>query len=454
MADFFASDPEKEEFSLDVVAKIPVDGKMVEQRFSINNFVEYEFNSNFLTPTDGFSFTVEGSTLTNEQRLSIRPGSEVTLSLNGIVQACGYIDSLTVGADRSGGTVFCIEGRDKLAQAIDSCADPTRTFKSGETLAGVLSELFAPFGWGSADAFVLDNDANRDARSNVLGQRRSNGSASTSRRRRRTKRKAKKLTSYQLHQLKPYPREGVHEFASRITQRQGLWIWPSADGRKLIVSRPDFDQVPLYELRRSHDGTSNVLSGDVKIDNTDQPTIIVADGFSGGGDFGRSPMKAYAVNTAVYTDDPEFLNIEKRVPGAVRIKTYSFASPVYIPKNRVLYLHDNDSQTPEHLEFFLRRELALLQRRGLTAHYTVRGHGQNTPDGYVPWSIDTTVDVFDDVAWFKDTLYVVGRTFRKSRSTGTTTTLELIRLHSIDFGGEENEGDETPRDDSSSEGDF
>ena len=103
---------------------------------------------------------------------------------------------------------------------------------------------------------------------------------------------------------------------------------------------------------------------------------------------------------------------------------------------RPVFLHDDESKTQEQLNNFVRREMSLAVRKSLTAEYTVEGHGQKNEDdgGFVPWDIDTVVDVLDDVAGIAERMYVVGRGFEKSRQSGTTTRLELIRLHSIELG--------------------
>jgi len=431
MSVFTPSEPEKEQVSL----------TLSDTQLEITQFTEYSFNSNFLTPTDGFSFTVGAERLSLDMQDALIPGAAVKLSLNGRTQATGYIDSIEKTASRGGGTEWRIEGRDRLGQVVDACADPTQSLKESMTLIDALKKLFGPFGWSEEDNF---DDSNENSILIKTGLRQ--------RAKRRTSdakgfgRKA--LKAFKLHQYRPYSKEGVFEFASRITQRLGLWLWLSPDGETVIVSEPDFDSVAPYTLIRNDRGDTNVLEGSVKFDLTEQPTIIIADAYSQGGEFGKSQIRAISVNTAVYTDDPEYINTFTRFPtakllpvkpvvnnndGTVTFPGHSFATPMKVPRNKVLYLHDDESQTLENLERFVEREMALLQRRSLTANYTVEGHGQNTPDGFVPWTVDTTIDVDDEVAGVKETMYVLGRTFNKSRSGGTTTQLELIRCNTMVF---------------------
>lgn len=414
--DHYATSPSDEEVVLD----LPGAG------VTVSNFTEYEFNSNFLTPVDGFSFTIGTDRLSDKMKRALVPGAAVSLHVAGAVQATGYIDSIEISASRAGGSTWRIEGRDRLGQAQDSCADPTKQFKEGATLHQALIEIFGPFGWKNEDQFEIDNDANRGLKAGgVKGEKRKSNAKGHSKR---------ALKQHKLHQLKPYPREGALEFANRIAQRQGLWIWPSADGEKLIVGRPAFDTDALYRLDRNYRGTTNVIDGSVRFDLQDQPTILIADSQSGNGDFGHGKIKALMVNTAVYTEDPDFTETFAKHRDAKQILGYAFATPSRVPRNRVTFLHDEESQTIAHLENFLRREMSLLQRKSLSIHYTVAGHGQSTPKGLAIWTVDTIVEVDDELANLRGEFYVLGRTFSKSRSGGTTTKLELIRQHTIEFG--------------------
>lgn len=423
--EYVAGKPEKDQVEL----------LLTDAGLKIDRWTEYSFTSHFLTPTDDWSFTVAADRLSAETREALVCGSQVRLVLNNLVQASGFIDTVEVSASKASGTEFRIAGRDRLAQAFDACADPTKSFKEGQTLEDALKTLFAPFGWSGADHFVASNDANRDVKTGgKTGQKLTHGGK---------KHGPRATRDWRLHQLQPHVREGVYEFAARVTQRFGLHIWSSADGETLIVGRPNFSQEPLSYLSRTASGLTNVIDGSVRFDVSDQPTVLFADGFAGGGPWGTSRVKAIIVNNLVEVVDPSGRTLDPLEPlkqyvdaGARVIQGPTFQKKFRVPRHRVQYLRDDESQTQEHIEFFIRRELARLQKLSLTAHYTVEGHGQFTRQGLVPWTIDTTVAVDDEIAGLSETLYVVGRTFSKSRGAGTTTKLELIRLNTLQFGDE------------------
>jgi prophage tail gpP-like protein len=79
--------------------------------------------------------------------------------------------------------------------------------------------------------------------------------------------------------------------------------------------------------------------------------------------------------------------------------------------------------------------MSLRVRRYLSVTYTLEGHGQRLNDGtFVPYAVDSIVRVIDEPGGLNALLWVIGRTFEKSRSGGTTTRLELIIPGSLQFG--------------------
>ncbi len=398
---------------------------------TITRWNDYSFTNHFLNPSDAFSFTIGDEDLSPTVRAALTLGASVRLTVNQAVLADGFIDSIEINADRASGVVYQISGRDRLGLAVDSVADPTMQFKPGMTLADAVKTIFTPFGWATDDAFVVDNSANRDLRTGATRGTKSTKSG---------KHHGRPLKNIELHQLKPHNHEGVFAFASRIAQRFGLWIWSYANGEKLVLGQPDFEQEPLYQLRRNASGSTNVLSGAAHFSMLNQPTVIIADGFSGAAEFGNTRLKSVCVNPyfgvlATGQDLPEVTQLLANHPTAHRVDMLVDAGPqrpVNIPL-RPLYLHDDESKTQEQLDNFVKREMSLLMRQSLTCHYQVEGHGQMVGGEFSAWGSDTVVDVQDDVAGVHERMYILGCTYTKSRSSGTHTSLELIRLNSIQF---------------------
>lgn len=403
--------------------------------FSIDKWMSYSANSNFLTPTDGFDLTVSNDAIDSTLRSAIKRGEEVHVKVNSVVQTQGYIDRVTTSSSRGGGTTIRMEGCDKLAQAVRAGVDPHVRFPNNVTLLDVILKVFGPFGYDVDENVLTTNDANRE-----LKQGQVRGA--------KVSRKGKPLKSYTVHQCKPYSGESVYAFASRLSQRRGLWIWLSAIGDRLIVSRPNFTQKPAYYLFDHPNGVdrlTNIEHGTVREDASHQPSCIVATGFSYGGEADRSHLKAIAINelVAMNAEGVALDSVTKIVldnPDAILIPPRNFARSAIQPHPNAqpLYLHDQESQTPEQLENFARRELALRQKESLHVTYTVPGH---TQEGVV-WCVDSVVDVDDDLRGIHERMWIMGRTFEKSRDGGTFTRLELIRLFTLSLGPADEEGDD------------
>lgn len=403
--------------------KVEISMVLRETQKTITDWLDYSFNDNFLTPVCGFSFTVGGFGFRQLWDAGVRPGARVSLRLAEHYVGDGYIDSLEISADRGGGISARIEGRDRLSYAVDSNARPKLAFKEGTTLGEAVKQILEPYGFSK---IVIDNDANVQLQTGVVsGIKYTKGGG---------KKGPKPLTSFVLHHSKPYPGEGAFAFAQRLAQRHGVWLWLSADGESVIASRPNFDREPTHSLFRYIDGPSNVVGGSVKYDVGEQPTLIIADGLGAGGEFGHSRLRAKMMNPATNTDDPELPRVWIEYADAKIVEMGAVGTPMYVPKCRTVYLHDQSSQTPKQLENFVKREMSLAVRKSLQVSYTVLGHGQMVNDTFVPWAVDTMVAVDDEVAGLQETLWVVGRTFTRSRQNGTMTKLDLVRAHSLELG--------------------
>lgn len=400
-----------------------------ENGVTIERFVSYQFDSNFLTPTDGFRFTyAPGDTRAETvQRVlaDFQIGTEVRLKIDGKIQGVGHIDSVDLHGSKHTGLEVEIEGRTKIAYAVDSCVDPGTVFAKETTIEDFVRKLYEPFGFTKIT--VSNDEGRKKATGKIKTKAPTTGS---SKKKRRSKKAVNPLSKYLLDtQLKPYPGESVHAFASRVCQRHGLWIWCDAAGG-LVVSRPEFDQASLYVLQRKSGGEgNNVVSGGVRRSGQDQPTAIFAACQAGSTpDFLRSTRKLAIINPVA--GDTSELYAKYAGKGVRFLETSPVSLSTFAVKfTRPVFLYDHDSRTEEQLEAFLRRELALRLRKALTATYTVAGH---VSSGSV-WNVDTNAIVDDEWAGLFDALWILSRSFTKDRAGGTMTRLELIQRDALEF---------------------
>lgn len=408
-------------------------------RTTIRNWKRYSLNSNFETPSDGWSFTIGAEDIPSDLVQSLYPGQLVQFWLNGFCQGTGNIDTITRNPSRGGGTEWTIEGRDVFGPVVDSHVDPRKQFKKDTTLESFVREcldFFTPAGgeweyvFDSAAENQIKTGRPRGGRGSKAGQGTGKGGG----------RAGKKLD-----QLVPGQNEGLFTFLSKILHRQGLHAHPSLDGSTVIVSQPDYESAPTHTLLRTP-GYSNIREGTVKWSLVDQPSIIISDGFSGSGSFGHSQLYCKMLNPFTGFDQqgvlwPEIKVLWDQYPQAkiLDFESVTFGlSKLRWPRKyhaRPLFLHDESARTLDELERFTRREMSMRVRKALTVSYTVQGHGLLTEVGhYIPFHVDTMIEVRDIPGGLEAGMWVLGRTFEKSRDGGSTTKLDLIIPGSLFFG--------------------
>ena len=265
---------------------------LVDAGITISRWEEYSFDSDFLSPTDSWHFVTSGKNLSPAIVANLFVGARVILQINGKTQGGGYIDVVDTHEDRESGLVYSIQGRDSFSPVVDAGADPILfQFDASMTLEDAVRAIFERFadqGWLAQ--FDISNDANRTIMTGV----------------RTTTKKGKSLKSVKIaQQLQPYPGEGCFGYLTRFLHRFGLWCWPSADQTTVIVGNPAYDSPPTYNLVRKSDGSrSNVKSGGIREDGTDQPSAILATGATYGSSQPRAGIKVLLVNelTGVIVD--------------------------------------------------------------------------------------------------------------------------------------------------------
>lgn len=409
----------------------------------LDRFSSYSFDSNFLEPCDAFHFTTGGKENPSQKILDgLVPGASVQLIINGSPQATGYIDSVVPHASRGGGKILEITGSDTFAPVVRGGADPYNPklrFTPDQTLDAMVEAIFGTYGFTK---FAIDDAADRAVRTGLRAQRFS-------------KKKGKPLKHFTFpQQLKPQPGESSWQYVIKIAEREGLYIWPSADGQTCIVATPDYLQAPVARIVR-HLGTrqtnvSNVLDGGVGCHVAHQPSAIVATGYSGGGEWSRAKLKVIMVNELVGLKEltsarNQWIQLSDEVTQViannqdaiiVAIRDGVFPDSLARPTKHAqpIFLHDEDSKSLEQLANFVRRRMSSYQKEMWTGEYTVQDHTYFDGQNYIPWTVNTIVDVDDDVCSFHGPMWICGRTFTKdSKTGGTKTSLHLTLPHTIEF---------------------
>jgi prophage tail gpP-like protein len=398
-------------------------GSFSQGAVSYTRFLSYEMFEDYLTPAAAGNFSLAADELSDSDRNALLPGSRVEVSINDQVQILGYIDDIRSFGNRSSGSVWTIEFRDWLSASVDAHVDPQTRVKPTDTFEQAVIKILSPFG---VTVIAEDAIANRNAITGAIY-----GTP--------TSKKGKPSKKAIAHECKPYQAEGALAFASRITQRAGLWIRPAVDGKTAIVAAPDFDQPSRYAIRLKTDGTqrNNVTDWDVRKSRLDQPSLIFGAGFGGGGEWPKSTLRGAIINPLIALSNADIVaQLLSAYPGLVGATppapaiVSAIGSIMLDPNARPLYLYDSESKTADELRAYLRRELALRMRKSLVAQYTIEGH---TLGGH-PIAVDTMIDVEDDIAGINGPLWVLSRRFTKvSGEQGTKTQVHLIRPGTLLF---------------------
>ena len=412
-------------------------------------FLAYEYCENWLSPSDESSFEIAEKELSPADAAALQPGSVVQVVVNGNVQSVGVLDEPEATVDRSVGSVVRVRCRDQMSLAVDAQVDPRVRFKDTMTLLDVVAEVLGPLGF---DSVLLGNASNRDAVTGIPSSSTStttktysvdlSTNGGTPAPGTVTVTKSQAVTIYEqagklitTGQCKPNFGEGAYEFVSRISQRFGLWVRASAFPGVAILSEPDFDQAPRYGLQHAYGSASlsnNIERGTFRKSRVQQPSILYASGFGGGGEFAKSKLRAGVVNPLVDADNSAIIGAYPDVK-LIEVPAVTAAFPPIIEaKARPAFLHDPDSHTPDQLEAFLLRELSLRMRKALTARYEIMGHLLNAQ----AVAVDTIVNLNDQrptVQW-QGPLWILGRRFTKSANGGARTSMELLLPGSISFG--------------------
>lgn len=380
----------------------------------ITNITEWEITSNYITSTDGFSFTVYADNMDDLRNLELQP---VTLSVNGAQQVVGRIDKTTMG---NNGTAVTFYGRDYIADLVECNVDPLLKIKTGDSIASAFTDAAGPVG---IDTVISDDDlAMRNVRTGVSVKFKKGGRGY-----------AKRI----LNEYKPHSGEGLYEFLNRLIQRFGATIQPGNARNILVITAPHYEQDPTYTLYRSMDptisGINNVISSVADRDYSSFPTYSLFTGKQVVSDSAQVACKQENdVNDLAALQNSEVAAIladstvaGRRVPG---VFTALGLGQLY----RLLFLVDKEARTQEQVSFAATRAIADRLKSTLEYKCTVRGHID--PVSGAIWSIDTMVRVADEVCGVFEPLWIVERTLKLDPKGGATTDLVCYRPASFQFG--------------------
>lgn len=197
--------------------------------------ISYSIDVDLLQPADAFSmaFPLDLASWT-----ACRLDSEFTATIDGVPAITGYIDSLR----DSGDGTFTVEGRDRSGRLVDESVEGAGRSIIGARLSAVLAEIVEPWGF----SVTLDASLDRRLRRGSGKKAKAGGEPA--------------LTFVQSQAVPQRIEAGTSKWEAieRVCRPLGLIPWSSADGKQLIVAKPNYTQEPQFQFFETVNDGSNV----------------------------------------------------------------------------------------------------------------------------------------------------------------------------------------------------
>lgn len=373
----------------------------------------YELDSDYLTPTDAWSFVVYDPDDPAWLRRTFRPWRPLKLFIEESLQVVGRIDRI----ESDGPSSLRVSGRDYVADICDGGVDPALKFKKEQDIGDAILSIVKPFG------VTTLYSPNLALTRNILSGRRVVWDKAPPR----------DFKAAKLDEFKAQENEGAFECANKIAARHGFTIQPTIRRDWLVIGEPEYRQPVTYKLSRP----GNIMHAKCSRDWSHVPTVTIARGRHG------SPKRGHTISgtdsvlpTFTGGAAPELSNLVEvgRIidPGILAIRekrydpktgdpqTYAYDVPVYRP----MFYSDKDSRNVEQVERGVRRMIAERLRPTLVYEATIRGH--RDPDSDAIFAVDTIAEVVDGIEDVNEHLWIQARKFSNDGS-GPTTTIRMIR---------------------------
>ncbi len=312
-------------------------------------------------------------------------GAEFAISVNDRPRIRGRVEAITAPADARSGMVQSFVIRTKMSDAAYSSA-PQGIRLKGASIKEFVLACYEGIGLTEKD-FDFQADASRD----LMTGKDSKG-----------QRPEKPLDQLKAEQAKVNPPETIFAAVDRHLRRHGLLHWDGGDGR-IVVAAPDDTVEPMATLvsRRPPNGQyNNILSIERTRDVSQSPTVLAVFGVGGSADF-----SATKVSSLLYNQD---------------LITRGF--------RRNVVIIDEALKTKAIAGSRANREFATRNRGLDRITITVDGLSYREAGERLPWSPDTTVDVYtEQLGGAIGTYYVEDVEISRSASASDITRLTLVK---------------------------
>lgn len=360
---------------------------LVEDR-QVEGWISYSIDSDMLEPADSFSMV---RPFDREAWDLLRVDRRVRVLVDDVTVLDGAIDQREKGSQS--GTLQ-IEGRDWGGRLVDESA-PVRRF-GDRSLAEIAADLVAPW----FDRVVFSNARNRAAA-------RGRG------RKARAGREPGQLSARRRQELAIEPGDTRWAVLERLLAEYDLLAWSSADGKELIIGRPNYEQEVQYRFFQAAEGSERTAETNV-LDLSVLESVAAR--------YSRiTVVGAGAGNATNYGE-----NVARRGVAKDNITTAGGEGRDFVRPKRLL-IADDDVRSAADAQAAAGREMALRDAGGLRVTAIAPHHGQVVAGAHrTLYATDTMADVEDEETGTRGAMLVTKRTFGTNRERGEFTTLELV----------------------------
>ena len=359
----------------------------------VDGWENYRIECSMITPADAFMLK---RPFDARAWNTLRKDARIRVLIDGVTILDGFIDRRTKSA-KDGTMEFA--GRDRCGRLVQESA-PSINY-SGLLLVEAIRRLAEP--WFTA--IVLSDARNRSLRRGK-GRRVPAGNEPI-------------VVDLRVHKTSGKVQPGMTRWAviEEIVSRAGYCVWSSADGKELIIGKPNYTQAPQFLIVHPKEGsTTKATCKDLQIDEDigDCYSLITVAG-AGGSD---EDSVNYGANAS------SMRGIVKDGPGLDGIgRNFLYAKRLFMPERN--FASNNDAQRVAALEAARRN----FRRQVVTAQMPQHGQfiGTAAPTIFAPNTIARVIDEEFDPQLDKSFL-IFGCVFEAAPGDdgGETTSLEMV----------------------------
>lgn len=340
-------------------------------------------------------------------RDKLQKGELVTVFVNGVNQGGFLIQTVSTRVSAKSGVTFSVACHTPLITPYQGGVTPKLSIKgkSEVPVSEAVLKALGPYGF---DRLVGDAIGSASA---VTGKPINGGRAPLT------------VTALKQDQMSAQASETAYQFGSRIVTRLGACLKSTPEGYVLVCA-PDYDQDPIATLVLSADPQ---VSGDRFIDeveivdtNDNQFSECTVDGVQSD--------KAGRTETAKPTATVRASDLFPNRPAYKSIGTQDAPSPAgYKP----LFITDKNAMSIDRCASTAKLALGIRAKDAFVISGAVAGFQSTT--GAI-WTAGTVVDVVIDPLGFREPMFILERTFSRTREAGDVTKLRLIPLGALVLG--------------------